>query len=76
MEPPSPLTPKRKASRTNTPWSAAEEQKLKQMREAGHSWSEIAKVWRALMYTVIQALTLVFPELSFEDRRKREEALV
>ncbi|KAJ4351945.1 uncharacterized protein N0V89_007290 [Didymosphaeria variabile] len=36
--------PKAKKSRTNTPWTPAEEQRLKQMRDAGHSWSEIAKV--------------------------------
>lgn len=33
-----------KKSRTNTPWSPAEEQRLKQMRDAGSSWGEIAKV--------------------------------
>ncbi|KAL8938033.1 MAG: hypothetical protein Q9216_004105 [Gyalolechia sp. 2 TL-2023] len=32
-----------KKSRTNTPWSPAEEQRLKTMRDAGNSWSEIAK---------------------------------
>ncbi|KAL8737522.1 MAG: hypothetical protein Q9181_001600 [Wetmoreana brouardii] len=32
-----------KKSRTNTPWTQAEEQRLKVMREAGNSWSEIAK---------------------------------
>lgn len=36
--------PKAKKSRTNTPWTPAEEQRLKQMRDAGNSWSEIAKV--------------------------------
>ena len=38
--------PKAKKSRTNTPWTAAEELRLKQMRDAGNSWSEIAKVKR------------------------------
>jgi hypothetical protein len=33
-----------KKSRTNTPWTAAEEQRLKTMREAGNSWADIAKV--------------------------------
>ncbi|KAK4935655.1 hypothetical protein LTR10_023342 [Elasticomyces elasticus] len=33
----------KKRGRTNTPWTQAEEQRLKQMRDAGHSWSEIAK---------------------------------
>lgn len=33
-----------KKSRTNTPWTPAEEQRLKTMRDAGNSWGEIAKV--------------------------------
>ncbi|KAF2822458.1 hypothetical protein CC86DRAFT_78982 [Ophiobolus disseminans] len=37
--------PKAKKSRTNTPWTAAEELRLKQMRDAGNSWSEIAKTF-------------------------------
>ena len=41
----SPATaPAPKKSRTNTPWSPAEEQRLKTMRDAGNSWGEIAKV--------------------------------
>lgn len=36
--------PKVKKSRANTPWTPAEELRLKQMRDAGNSWSEIAKV--------------------------------
>jgi hypothetical protein len=36
--------PKPKKSRTNTPWTPAEELRLKQMRDAQNSWSEIAKV--------------------------------
>ncbi|KAL8627700.1 hypothetical protein Q9189_006597 [Teloschistes chrysophthalmus] len=39
--PPQGSTPKK--SRTNTPWTQVEEQRLKTMREAGNSWSEIAK---------------------------------
>jgi len=35
----------KKRGRTNTPWTPQEEQRLKQMRDAGHSWSEIAKVF-------------------------------
>ncbi|KAK5937420.1 hypothetical protein PMZ80_010427 [Knufia obscura] len=35
---------KKPRSRTNTPWTAAEEQRLKQMRDTGNTWSEIAKV--------------------------------
>jgi hypothetical protein len=38
-------TPKKKG-RTNTPWTAEEEQRLKAMRDTGKSWSEIAKVNR------------------------------
>lgn len=36
--------PPKKKGRTNTPWTAEEEQRLKMMRDAGRSWSEIAKV--------------------------------
>lgn len=36
-------SPKKKG-RTNTPWTAEEEQRLKTMRDAGHTWNEIAKV--------------------------------
>jgi len=39
-----PGPPPVKKGRTNTPWTPAEEQRLKQMRDAGNSWSEIAKV--------------------------------
>ncbi|KAJ8109061.1 hypothetical protein OPT61_g7727 [Boeremia exigua] len=42
----SPQEPKTKKSRTNTPWTPAEELRLKQMRDAGNSWSEIAKTER------------------------------
>ena len=37
--------PATKKGRTNTPWTAAEEQRLKQMRDQGKSWSEIAKTF-------------------------------
>ncbi|ETI27154.1 hypothetical protein G647_09836 [Cladophialophora carrionii CBS 160.54] len=37
----------KKRGRTNTPWTAQEEQRLKQMRDASHSWSEIAKAFPA-----------------------------
>lgn len=39
--------PVAKKGRTNTPWTPAEEQRLKQMRDAGNSWSEIAKTFPA-----------------------------
>ncbi|SPO03098.1 uncharacterized protein DNG_05780 [Cephalotrichum gorgonifer] len=38
-------TPPVKKSRTNTPWTPAEELRLKQMRDAGKSWAEIAKTF-------------------------------
>ncbi|MCJ1371010.1 hypothetical protein MMC20_002225 [Loxospora ochrophaea] len=37
--------PAAKKSRTNTPWSPAEEQRLKNMRDVGSSWSDIAKTF-------------------------------
>lgn len=37
--------PAAKKGRTNTPWTPAEEQRLKQMRDQGKSWSEIAKTF-------------------------------
>jgi hypothetical protein len=37
--------PPAKKGRTNTPWTPAEEHRLKQMRDAGNSWSEIAKTF-------------------------------
>lgn len=43
----------RKKSRTNTPWTPAEEQRLKTMRDAGQSWSEIAKV--SALYSPLQS---------------------
>ncbi|KAF2488275.1 hypothetical protein BU16DRAFT_474252 [Lophium mytilinum] len=44
LDPP-PQQPVVKKGRTNTPWTAKEEQTLKQMRDAGNSWSEIAKTF-------------------------------
>ncbi|PVH84155.1 hypothetical protein DL98DRAFT_411557 [Cadophora sp. DSE1049] len=37
--------PPAKKSRTNTPWTPAEEQRLKTMRDAGNSWADIAKTF-------------------------------
>lgn len=34
-----------KKSRTNTPWTPEEEHRLKQLRDLGTSWSEIAKTF-------------------------------
>ena len=42
-----PAPPAPRKGRTNTPWTPAEEQRLKQMRDAGNSWSEIAKTFPA-----------------------------
>jgi hypothetical protein len=49
--------PKIKKSRTNTPWTPAEEQRLKQMRDTGNSWSEIAKVEAQIHATLSQSPT-------------------
>lgn len=38
-------SPAPKKGRTNTPWTPAEEQRLKALRDAGASWSEIAKTF-------------------------------
>ncbi|TVY46261.1 hypothetical protein LOCC1_G004160 [Lachnellula occidentalis] len=38
------MGPPAKKSRTNTPWTPAEEQRLRTMRDAGNSWADIAKV--------------------------------
>ena len=46
-EPPS--SPVVKKGRTNTPWTPAEERRLKSMRDAGSSWSEIAKVRASIL---------------------------
>ncbi|KFH42577.1 hypothetical protein ACRE_066780 [Hapsidospora chrysogenum ATCC 11550] len=40
-----PVQPPAKKSRTNTPWTPQEELRLKQMRDAGNSWAEIAKTF-------------------------------
>lgn len=44
-QPPPPNPPPVKKGRTNTPWTPAEEQRLKTLRDAGSSWSEIAKTF-------------------------------
>ncbi|KAG9233411.1 putative Myb-related protein B [Amylocarpus encephaloides] len=41
----SPMGPPLKKNRTNTPWTPAEEQRLKTMRDTGNSWAEIAKTF-------------------------------
>ncbi|OQU99295.1 hypothetical protein CLAIMM_04945 isoform 2 [Cladophialophora immunda] len=56
----------KKRGRTNTPWTAQEEQRLKRMRDAGHSWSEIAKVvlWLASTWA---SLLLIHDRLSLHE---------
>jgi len=46
------MGPPAKKSRTNTPWTPAEEQRLRTMRDAGNSWADIAKVRYNLSYHV------------------------
>lgn len=46
-EQPAAAPPPAKKGRTNTPWTPAEELRLKHMRDAGKSWSEIAKSFPA-----------------------------
>ncbi|KAH0538999.1 hypothetical protein FGG08_004449 [Glutinoglossum americanum] len=68
-----------KKSRTNTPWSPAEEQRLKTMRDAGSSWSEIAKVRSIALGSVVayvRALTARQLDVSNENGRECKEALV
>jgi hypothetical protein len=70
--PPAPEPAPKKKGRTNTPWTAEEEQRLKTMRDAGRSWSEIAKV-RLFEYglelTVPQAFFLTCRRLSLRGLR-------
>jgi len=47
MDQPTTAGPVAKKGRTNTPWTPAEELRLKQMRDAGKSWNEIAKSFPA-----------------------------
>ncbi len=67
--------PAPKKSRTNTPWSAAEEQRLKVMREAGNTWGEIAKV-RWSHYRQVAAHADEWADIPKQNRRKCEKALV
>lgn len=69
--------PPAKKSRTNTPWTPQEELRLKQMRDAGNSWAEIAKVRAARLPTSRKTGQLTAPtDLSHENRGLRKEALV
>ena len=64
----------KKRGRTNTPWTATEEQRLKQMRDVGNSWSEIAKVTCANLEAMRSSLHL--SGIPNQNRRQREETLV
>jgi hypothetical protein len=79
--------PPAKKSRTNTPWTPAEELRLKQMRDAGSSWAEIAKVCSLLVANhfqsrscdaVCERLLTRWPFVDFPNpyRGQREETLV
>ena len=57
----------KKRGRTNTPWTAQEEQRLKQMRDAGHSWNEIAKV--LVFCPIPEKYVLIVLRLSLLGRR-------
>jgi hypothetical protein len=72
------MEPPPKKSRTNTPWTPAEELRLKNMRDAGNSWAEIAKVrlprpQAGLADGQDWDYEIVIPN---PNRRQREEALV
>lgn len=82
-----PPTPSIKKSRTNTPWSPAEEAMLRQKRDQGQTWGEIAKalsqvrITPPLAYTQFSELhdrELIGENVAFPptDRRKCKEALV
>lgn len=58
----------RKKSRTNTPWTPAEEQRLKTMRDAGQSWSEIAKVIGYPLFHAPSKLTRIGKFQTFPTR--------
>ena len=57
--PGAPEAPPKKKGRTNTPWTAEEEQRLKTMRDAGRSWSEIAKVGRCRLLPMVSDMLLI-----------------
>lgn len=63
--------PKIKKSRTNTPWTPAEELRLKQMRDVGNSWSEIAKVSNILLLITKRMVGYVLPILIEHCRLSR-----
>ena len=65
-----PQTVPKKKGRTNTPWTAEEEQRLKSMRDAGCSWSEIAKVRRYATVMMLDGTTHIsVADISDSNRR-------
>lgn len=70
-----PAPPPAKKSRTNTPWTPAEEQRLKQMRDMGNSWAEIAKV-SCFAQEMMKFLLTVWPDFPYSYRGQCQEALV
>lgn len=81
------VPPPAKKSRTNTPWTPQEELRLKQMRDAGNSWAEIAKVRMmrekrtnregpGKMGERQPTNHNLYTDLPYQNRRLRKEALV
>ena len=68
--------PPAKKSRTNTPWTPQEELRLKQMRDAGNSWAEIAKVGFVLQQDGPDKELTAFLDIPEPDGGIGEEALV
>ena len=72
---PPPAAPPAKKSRTNTPWTPQEEHRLKQMRDAGNSWAEIAKACRQDLSFATWVL-ICDPDFPDQNRRVCQETLV
>lgn len=68
--------PPAKKSRTNTPWTPQEELRLKQMRDAGNSWAEIAKVcsFPVGMNAAVRSNTII--DVPHQNGRFGKETLV
>ena len=76
VQPPSAPPPKK--GRTNTPWTPAEEQRLKTMRDQGTSWSEIAKVFIHESWVLDSSaiITDLLSAFSLANGRQCQETLV
>jgi hypothetical protein len=69
--------PPAKKSRTNTPWTPQEELRLKQMRDSGNSWAEIAKVDFFFLSSPQSSRLIIFSiDIPYQNRRLSKEALV